>query len=62
MVQNHHLQEPVTGLLYAALPDGTHGLVPTTDKAVAFQTSERAIEYATTRLAGLSAEIVRVTS
>lgn len=59
---HHHLQEPETGLYYAALHDGTHGLTPAPRKAVAFHTSARAIEYATERLAGQACELARVSA
>lgn len=58
--KQHRLQEPETGLYYAALPDGTHGLTPQPRRAVAFHTSALAVEYATARLAGQAAELVRV--
>ena len=62
MAAQHHLQEPETGLYYAAHPDGTHGLTPAPRKAVAFQTSALAVEYATERLAGQPCELARVSA
>lgn len=59
---HHHLQEPVTGLYYAELADGTHGLTPAPRRARAFYTSALAVEYATHHLAGQPAEVVRVTA
>lgn len=58
----HHLQEPISGLYYAALPDGTHGLTPASRRAIAFHTSAQAVEYATGPLAGQPAELARVTA
>lgn len=58
---HHHLQDPQTALYYRALPDGTHGLTPKPQQALAFQTSALAIEYATGPLAGQPCELARVT-